>query len=308
MMKIVRIQNDYDLKYQRLVYIWRHAASVGIKVEPSYFSFITEADFHNEKALGSYHYYNFIREYFDELWREKIAHLPEKNQKQNLEYFGSSAITEKGHIIDSLYSGKFREIAMGKLIDETLGFDMGKTPSKPEIIKWIDSELATLKPTSDPVDTSIYSRLLAKRNKIISLDNAEAPEFTLPDTSGKMVSLADLKGKVVLLDFWEYGCMPCMQGIPHSNKLQEELSGKDFVMVGICANSSKTWFKETLNKFHWKGTHLIVPDQSNLLASYSVDGFPHYVLIDKKGIVRNSNASQDMEAMKKEIEELLKEN
>jgi len=43
------------------------------------------------------------------------------------------------------------------------------------------------------------------------------------------------------------------------------------------------------------------------LANYAIDGYPHYVLIDKKGIIRNSNASQDMDAMKKQIEELMKE-
>jgi len=128
--------------------------------------------------------------------------------------------------------------------------DMGKAQSKTEIIKWIDSEVVTLKPMSDPMDISIYSRLLAKRNKIVSLDNAVAPAFTLPDTSRKMVSLSDLKGKVILLDFWEFGCMPCMQAIPGSNKLQKELSGKDFVMLGICANTSKEMCKMALDKFH----------------------------------------------------------
>ncbi len=307
---IAQCNNDYELKHQKLTYIWRHdeAGMKTVKVEPSYFNFIKDADLHNENALGSHNYYIFLLDYPKELIRVRTARLPEDIQEKKKKYYGRADLDEMSHIIDSLYSGRFREIALGKFIDETLDIlHMDTTQSKSEIIKWIDSEIVTLKPVSDPMDTSIYSCLLAKRNKIFSLDNAVAPAFTLPDTSGKMVSLSDLKGKVILLDFWEFGCMPCMQAIPGSNKLQKELSGKDFIMVGICANTSKDMFKMALDKFHWSGTHLLVSDNSNLTARYSVDGFPHYVLIDKKGIIRNSNVSQDMDTMKKQIEELMKE-
>ena len=50
-----------------------------------------------------------------------------------------------------------------------------------------------------------------------------APNFTLPDLDGKMVSLADYKGKVALLNIWATWCPPCVEEMPSMEKLYQEL-------------------------------------------------------------------------------------
>jgi peroxiredoxin len=61
----------------------------------------------------------------------------------------------------------------------------------------------------------------------------KAPDFNLPDMSGRSYKLSDLKGKVVILDFWATWCPPCRRGIPDFNSLYKEYQGKGVEIIGI---------------------------------------------------------------------------
>jgi thiol-disulfide isomerase/thioredoxin len=72
----------------------------------------------------------------------------------------------------------------------------------------------------------------------------EAIPFTFPDVNGKDVSLASLKGKVVLVDLWATWCGPCKAEEPHWEKLVEDYMGKDVAFVGISIDRDKAaWEK-----------------------------------------------------------------
>src|SRR4051794_39942941 len=60
-----------------------------------------------------------------------------------------------------------------------------------------------------------------------------APDFTLKDSHGVQVKLSDLRGKVVLLDFWATWCGPCKVTIPEMNKLFQKYQDKGVVILGI---------------------------------------------------------------------------
>ena len=65
---------------------------------------------------------------------------------------------------------------------------------------------------------------------------AKAPDFTLMDTVGNTVSLSQMQGKVVVINFFTIWCMPCREEMPDLNAIYNENKGKGLAMVGICLN------------------------------------------------------------------------
>jgi thiol-disulfide isomerase/thioredoxin len=119
-----------------------------------------------------------------------------------------------------------------------------------------------------------------------------AANFTYPDASGKMISLSDFKGKVVLVDVWATWCGPCKQQIPHAKKLEEELHGMDVVFLNVSVDEEK-------DKEKWKqmvideklgGVHIFAGGWSKITKDYKITGIPRFMLFDKNGNVISTEA------------------
>lgn len=65
------------------------------------------------------------------------------------------------------------------------------------------------------------------------------PDFTLPNLSGKKISLKDFRGKLVLLNFWASWCVPCREEMPAMERLYQEFRAKDFVILAVNVKDSK---------------------------------------------------------------------
>ena len=109
-----------------------------------------------------------------------------------------------------------------------------------------------------------------------------APDFKLTDTAGKEVTLASLKGKVVLLDFWATWCGPCKAAMPSIQKIHEDYKGKDVVVLGV-----NTWErKDGAGKKYMddKGyTYGCLLKGDDLAKDYGISGIPTLVVIGKDG-------------------------
>jgi thiol-disulfide isomerase/thioredoxin len=113
-----------------------------------------------------------------------------------------------------------------------------------------------------------------------------APHLQGVNAEGKLITLKDLKGKVIFIDVWGTGCPPCIEAIPHvmelRNKLQEN---KEVEFVFLSGDKEDEW-KQFL-KAHptFKGTHLRSrgEEDSRYEENWKINGIPRYILIDKQG-------------------------
>ncbi len=114
---------------------------------------------------------------------------------------------------------------------------------------------------------------------------APAPAFELNSNSGKPVSLADLKGQIVLVNFWASWCGPCRQEMPILEQLNHQYRSKGVALIGVNVEpdsaAATSWLKATPVTFP-----ILYDVDSKVSKLYEVQGMPNTVIIDRKGVVR----------------------
>ena len=122
--------------------------------------------------------------------------------------------------------------------------------------------------------------------RFADLEGKPAPALAVENwMNSKTVTLADLKGKVVMLDFWATWCGPCIASIPKTNALMEKYGKDGLVIIGVCNTRGAETMAETAKD---KGIQYpIAADIGGKTdAAYKVDSYPDYCFIDRSGIVR----------------------
>jgi thiol-disulfide isomerase/thioredoxin len=170
-----------------------------------------------------------------------------------------------------------------------------------------------------------------------ALVGKQAPEiggdFVLNDACGKPVRLSELKGQVVLLDFWAAWCGPCVLTFPDLNRWHDKYGCKGLQIVAVTSYYSLTFDKETgrarpggqlsaeaeqamlrefaaYHKLNYRLQALPRDQWRKTSNDYAVQGIPAFVLIDKQGVVRLARVGSgpqnaaDVEAM---VQKLLAE-
>jgi peroxiredoxin len=122
--------------------------------------------------------------------------------------------------------------------------------------------------------------------------NEPAPDFTLPDLNGDLVSLTDQQGKIVILNFWSCEC-------PHSDRTDRELMAlfvqwrDDVVLLSIASNQIET--REAVAEAA-RIRHLptVLIDRGHQVADlYDAQTTPHVFIVDREGMVRYAGAVDD---------------
>lgn len=130
-----------------------------------------------------------------------------------------------------------------------------------------------------------------------------AYNFSFPDITGKPVSMADLKGKVVLVDLWATWCVPCIAEIPHLKKLEEELKDKNIQVVSISIDVEKD--KEKWQKFVEKqqlgGIQLFAGGWSDMTLYYDINSVPRFMVFDQEGKIVTIEAPRPSDPQLKEL-------
>jgi peroxiredoxin len=136
-----------------------------------------------------------------------------------------------------------------------------------------------------------------------------APDFSLPDLAGKKIRLRDLKGKVVILNFWSTTCVPCVAEIPALNGLYHDLHPSGLEVFGISVDPSGKPVKDLVVKKHIDYPVLLDTSQEIYFDEYGLFGLPVNVLVDRSGMIREKLVGQVNWAapeVRKKIDNLLK--
>jgi thiol-disulfide isomerase/thioredoxin len=147
-----------------------------------------------------------------------------------------------------------------------------------------------------------------------NLDSAErrakvlgkpAADFETTDIDGKKVKLADLRGKVVVLDFWYRGCGWCIKAMPQMNQLAEDFAGKPVAIFGMNIDRKEEDAKFVIQKMALKYPTL---KADGLPQRFGVQGYPTLIIIDRQGKIHDIHVGYSptlREDIGKEIRSLL---
>lgn len=164
-----------------------------------------------------------------------------------------------------------------------------------------------------------------------ALIGTEAPEIKADHfIATAPVTMADLRGKVVLLDFWAVWCGPCIATFPHLIEWHEKYADKGLVILGQTSFYNYTWDESTGKASHAEGAappadelamlekfreshqlrhgFLVSRKASGYTKPFAVSMIPQAVLIDKQGkiqLIRVGSSKANAKAVEKKIEELL---
>lgn len=259
------------------------------RVDTGYFAFLRTTPFDNPKAYYTDTYADFLYWYYKERAYEALNTKAYETDE--------SVLTKQFDIASSELQGKPLEIAQAAIVSKMFDNNYVTNASKmieamkqrgasPETVQWLDRKY--------------------KRMEHLAY-GAKAKDFALADTSGKVISLASLKGKAVYIDFWASWCGPCRKEMPYSKALIEKLKGEPVTFLFVSIDEKPDAWRKAMAQEKLPGIHLLDNRgwQSPILADYNFHSIPHYVLIDKDGKMVNPEAARPSNGAYEQIKAVL---
>lgn len=137
-------------------------------------------------------------------------------------------------------------------------------------------------------DYFIYNKKPTQNRNGVNINNVKtkAPDFKLKDLDGKEISLSDLKGKKVYINFFATWCPPCKEEMPDLEKLYQETKNSDLIILAISGGEDKSTVENFVKENNYNFEVLLDPDGvANM--SYNISSIPTSYFIDENGNIVN---------------------
>ncbi len=152
----------------------------------------------------------------------------------------------------------------------------------------LEFQKAAYEKFSDQIKNSRYGKYLSDaiiRRSLVDI-GVLAPDFSGSNPEEKKFTLSEMKGKIVLIDFWASWCIPCREGIPDLKKYYDQYHSKGFEVVTISIDTKKSdWEKAVLEEkipyFH----NLYVNDEITKGYENVLLPIPSQILINREGVI-----------------------
>lgn len=176
-----------------------------------------------------------------------------------------------------------------------------KSKNHPSYIKYGNLYLQKYGAENQPYMADLKKNIDEAKNFIIG---AVAPDFEQNTPEDKPMKLSDLRGKVVLVDFWASWCGPCRRENPHVVKLYNKYKSKGFEVLGVSLDRKKESWQKAIakDKLTWSHVSDLKGWKNQVAKQYSVTSVPHTILLDKEGrILARNLRGADLDTKLKEL-------
>ncbi len=170
--------------------------------------------------------------------------------------------------------------------DALLTIDYTKTnldaPAGDNVFAWIPPAGAVLVATTAVADAAGDDGI---SGELKALEGKTAPDFALKGLDDKIVKLSDLKGSVVVVDFWATWCGPCVQSLPHLDQLYKDKSADGLKVLAVNLKEEQDAVQRFVEKKGWK-LPVVLDSDGNVAEAYKASGIPETVVIGKDGKIK----------------------
>ena len=261
------------LEYNAASFKMQNAIQQEIK-DPEYFLFVKKLDPENEIYMDIPDFRAFLS-----------ANL---NRQSNV--IASENVTDEEYLdillgmIQKMKNKTIREYFLFNKLNMFIGADLVSSTEK--------YKNYFAKNNTNPLYAKAIAKVFAKKEMLTA--GTTAPGFTVVDKDEHTVSLKDLAGKLVYIDFWATWCHPCLEQRPFFEKLKEEYKGKNIVFLSISLDDEKNKWLAFLekNKALENEYHAVKGMQSDVAVAYQVKAIPLFVLINTDGKLINQSAEE----------------
>ncbi len=117
-----------------------------------------------------------------------------------------------------------------------------------------------------------------------------APPFSVTTIDGQKISMDDLQGKVVLLDFWATWCVPCREALPHIRQVAKKFQGEPLVILSVSLDSDEQKWKDFIvkNEMTWP-QYRDASFSGPIARMFGVNAIPHTFTIDADGVLQDEH-------------------